>query len=152
MELELPRRIYTPVSTTGEFRLNDQHLCYTVEDHYPVPYVKTPGRTCIPEGIYLVDMNTVSPRFGKVMPRLYNVVTAAGEKVIRSPDGKVEFQGVLIHTGNTADDSEGCIIVGRKLGVDRVDESVLAFNALMPYLIQARDNREPIYCAVKRAA
>lgn len=153
MELTLARRVYTAESTTGEIiRVRDSSLaCYSIEDHYPIPYVKTPGRTCIPEGIYLIDMHTVSPKYGRIMPRIYNVVTPGGDKVIRSADGKVEFRGVLIHTGNKADDSEGCVVVGRKLGVNRVDESRLAFNALEAELTEAARSLEPMYLHVKRA-
>lgn len=154
MELTLARRVYTPESTTGAIvRVRDgSHACYTVEDHFPDPYVKTPGRTAIPEGVYLIDMHTISPKYGRIMPRIYNVVTPDGAKVIRSADGKVEFRGVLIHTGNDAADSEGCVIVGRKLGVNRVDESVLAYNALMSEFAAAVRSLEPMYLAVKRAS
>lgn len=142
MELTLSRRIYTAEATTGELLIDGKHQCYTVEDHYPTPYVKTAGVTAIPEGRYQVTVER-SPRFsaraGKdvLLPRLHGVPG---------------FSGVLIHSGNTAADSEGCILVGRKLGINRVDESRLAMADLQPKLQAAQDRGEKIFITVQRGA
>lgn len=141
MELTLLRRIYTKDATTGELLIDGVHQCYTCEDFYPTPYVKTPGKTAIPEGRYQVTIEK-SPRFsakaGKdvFLPRLHNVPG---------------FSGVLIHSGNTAADTEGCVLVGRKLGVNRVDESRLAMADLQPKLQAAQDRAEIMFITIKRA-
>lgn len=145
MELTLIRRIFTPKATTGELFIDGKRECFTVEDHYPTPYVKTPRVTAIPVGVYTVAMHVPSPKYkGKLMPRLFNVSTPDGRLLVCSADRKVTFEGVLIHTGNTADDSEGCIIVGAKLGVNRVDDSVIAFGKLYPKLVAAHARGEKI--------
>jgi hypothetical protein len=41
------------------------------------------------------------------------------------------FEGVRIHTGNTANDTEGCILVGKSKGYDFIGGSRNAFNELM---------------------
>lgn len=78
---------------------------------------KVKGKTAIPTGIYHVDMNTVSPRLkNKSYAKPY------GGRVPRL-QGVKGFVGVLIHPGNTADDTEGCILVGRNTEVGKLTDS-----------------------------
>lgn len=57
---------------------------------------KISGKTAIPAGTYEIR-DTYSPRFGQ------NVLELVGVP---------GFQGIRIHSGNTADDTEGCLILG----------------------------------------
>jgi hypothetical protein len=91
-----------------------------------------PKQTAIPIGTYEVSMNIVSPSYSKkkaykwtggVMPRLLNVPG---------------WSGVLIHPGNTADDSEGCILVGQNLKVGQVLNSQKVFKPLWQQLHDRR--------------
>ena len=78
---------------------------------------KVKGKTAIPTGIYHVDMDTVSPRLkNKSYAKPY------GGRVPRL-QGVKGFDGVLIHPGNTADDTEGCILVGRNTEVGKLTDS-----------------------------
>ncbi len=45
-----------------------------------------------------------------------------------------DFEGILIHPGNTAADTEGCILVGQKRSVSEIFQSRIAFNALFAKL------------------
>ena len=65
---------------------------------------KVYGETCIPFGTYKIVVN-MSPKFKRELPRLLDVPS---------------FEGILIHRGNTAKDSAGCILVGENKAVGKV--------------------------------
>ena len=65
----------------------------------------------IPEGRYAVVI-TWSPKFKMWLPLL-----------LGGPDFNRLWQGIRIHMGNTAKDTQGCILVGRNQIVGRVLES-----------------------------
>lgn len=103
----------------GELFLGENFECYTLED--TVRNVKIQGKTAIPSGSYEVIINW-SNRFEKLMPLLLNVPG---------------FQGVRIHSGNTAKDTEGCILVGNEKYANQIGESRQAFDEFFPKLQEA---------------
>lgn len=141
-ELTLTRRIFTETATTGEWTKPDgSRLCYVVEDKYRGQDLsggrKVPGKTCIPCGRYRL-LYTFSPKFKRNMWLV---------------DGVPFFQGIRVHTGNDADASEGCLIVGRQLRVNGVGESVLALKDVEAYLASLGDPvKNPIWLTIKNAA
>lgn len=122
MILKLTRFQKTSLSTIGRLYIDGQFECYTLED--VVREVKIPGKTAIPAGSYDVIINE-SIRFKKLLPLLNNVPG---------------FTGVRIHPGNTAADTEGCILVGNGYSKDSISESRKAFDALFAKL-QATDEK-----------
>ncbi len=108
-KLILKREVSGLVHTRGELWHNDQFICYTLED--PVRKVKIKNKTAIPNGTYEIII-TPSPRFGLKMPRLINVPL---------------FSGILIHKGNTAEDSSGCILVGAEKNEKGLLKSTVAY-------------------------
>jgi hypothetical protein len=117
MELTLKRTTLTPEFTLGELFIDGAFFCYTVEDTVRTGE-KIFGKTAIPYGHYKVILN-MSNHFKKVMPLLLDVP---------------QFEGVRIHSGNTANDSEGCIIIGLERTKDGVGVSRIAFTKLMERL------------------
>lgn len=113
MILHLVRKWFTEVSTIGELFVDGQWECYTLEDAVREG-PKIPGKTAIPEGTYGVII-TPSVRFKKDMPLICDVP---------------EFSGVRIHSGNTSEDTEGCILVGQTRGEDCIGRSRMAFDLL----------------------
>ena len=113
MNIELRRKVFTSNSTIGELFLNGKLECFSLEDRVRPPGVKVPGQTAIPEGTYEVVI-TLSNRFKRNLPLLLNV-----------PD----FEGIRIHTGNTAFDTEGCILLGATKQADMILNSRIAFNS-----------------------
>lgn len=119
MALILVKRfIHHPDSEIGRVFVNDEHFCYSIEDARRT--TKIPGETCIPEGTYPLGTRW-SPKFS---PR-YNHEMIWVQDV---PD----YKYILIHTGNTVDDTEGCLIIGDRIGVVSGKDAVL--NSRATYL------------------
>lgn len=109
MKLRVERLWKKPTYTVGRLYVDGKLYCNTLEDVVRDldKEAKVPGKTAIPAGTYKVIFNW-SPKFGRNLPRLLNVP---------------HFDGILIHPGNTADDSAGCILVGKNTEVGRLTES-----------------------------
>lgn len=111
MEIKVERAWKKKDYTIGRLYIDGKLWCNTLED--AVREIdengngKIKGETAIPAGKYKVIFN-YSPKFGRQMPRLLNVP---------------HFDGILIHSGNTAADSEGCILVGYNNEVGRLTHS-----------------------------
>ena len=112
MKLEVIRHAFKPTYTIGKLYIDGKYFCDTLED------VVRKGPKAIPAGTYEVILN-VSPRFGKVLPRLLNVPG---------------FDGILIHAGNTSKDTSGCILVGQNKEVGKVINSQATMKRLMEVL------------------
>jgi len=125
MELVLKRTTYTTHSTIGELYLNDEFLCYTLEDVVRADGVKIYGETAIPDGDYSVTIS-YSPKYKRMMPLVYNHpdLSVRGE-------GNVRFDGIRIHSGNKKGDTLGCVLVGLDKRGDFIGRSRDAYRMLM---------------------
>lgn len=134
MKMQLNRTTFTDVSTIGELLIDGKFECFTLEDLMrPAGAVKVPGRTAIPNGTYVVIVNR-SPRFKRLLPRLLDVPG---------------FEGILIHPGNTAADTDGCILPGRTKAVDFVGSSRAAFDVLYGKIKAAYDAGDKITITIR---
>lgn len=142
MEIKVRRIAKRQGYTIGRLYVDGQYFCDTLEDadrglrqdmpSEKIKKLKVYGQTAIPTGRYPVTLGVVSPRFkdrawarpyGGKVPRLLNVPG---------------FDGVLIHVGNDASDTSGCILVGRNTVVGKVADSTATFHALMGELLAAK--------------
>lgn len=121
MKMTVQREPSADGATLGELFVDGEHECYTLEDVVRPDGEKVPGQTAIPAGTYQVVM-TFSPKFGRPMPLLVNV-----------PD----YEGVRIHWGNWAKDTDGCLLVGESKGKAFIGQSVAAFDLLLPKIEEA---------------
>ena len=99
----------------------------------PVSEWKVKGETAIPAGTYQVIISH-SNRFKRELPLLLNVPG---------------FEGIRIHPGDTAEDTEGCILPGKRIGENCVLDSRTAFNELFATLEAALDDGETIHIEVR---
>ena len=123
MVITIKRLYKTDTSIIGELLVNGIFECFTLEDiERPV---KIKGETAIPKGTYTINMNRVSPRFSKV--KQYDFIQGKLPYLEAVPG----YEGILIHIGNTAKDTDGCILVGKNKVKGQVLDSRITFNALM---------------------
>lgn len=142
MDLLLKRIARRDTYTIGKLYIDGVYFCDTIEDcdrgldqSLPVSVNKKKkvyGKTAIPTGRYQVTLSMQSPRFSK--KKQYDFCGGYLPRLINVP----AFEGVLIHIGNTAEDSCGCILVGRNKVVGKVLESTATFHALYEKLKAAK--------------
>lgn len=94
-KVEVKRTFKGTEYTIGKLYIDGAYFCDTMEDTVRTGE-KIAGKTAIPAGTYKVKM-TWSPRFKRYLPEILNVPN---------------FTGVRIHAGNSALDTEGCILLG----------------------------------------
>lgn len=130
MRLTLIRIANRPTYCIGKLYIDGKYFCDTIEDTdrglkdemsvEEILKLKVKGETAIPTGIYHVFL-TYSPKYKKQMPLIDNVKG---------------YSGIRIHSGNTAKDTEGCLIVGKNTKVGMVTESRKTYNALFKELVK----------------
>lgn len=152
MKLLLNRIARKETYTIGRLYINGKYYCDTIEDRdrdlnrngrFDNGEKKVYSETAIPNGTYRITMKVQSPKFSSYpqyarckgyLPRLLDVPS---------------FDGVLIHIGNTAGDSAGCILVGKNTVVGKVLDSKATFWPLYDTLKAASDRGETIEITVR---
>jgi Steigviridae/Suoliviridae L,D-carboxypeptidase/transpeptidase len=109
MQLNLYRQEFYADCTIGKLYHGDTWICDIIEDYDRslkqtdelayILYKKVPGKTCIPYGRYEIDI-TESKHFKRPLPLLKNVIG---------------YEGIRIHSGNDATQSEGCLLTGEQI-------------------------------------
>lgn len=133
MNLKIKRLYYKEEYTIGKLYIDGIYFCDTLEDKdrgltdkdniSTIKAKKVFGQTAIPKGNYKVIMS-YSPRFQRVLPLLLNVKG---------------FEGIRIHSGNTAKDTNGCILVGKNDVKGMVTNSKDTLNNLLSLLQGKKD-------------
>lgn len=118
MELRVERKWKKEGYTIGRLYVNGAFECNTLEDKDrglkqsmpidKIKEVKIAAVTAIPTGHYKIRMDIVSPKYSL---KPWYITNCHGGKMPRIMDVP-GYSGVLIHPGNTAQDSDGCILVG----------------------------------------
>ncbi len=136
-------------STRSKLFLWDKHDGYAVEDE--IRSVKVHGETAVPYGRRLLGTR-ISPKFSAAF--LYS---KSANKLIEPKEKSLfpeitdwmqheliwimdvpGFQYVLLHWGNTDDDTDGCLIVGSGLGIVKGQSGV----------INSRNYYKQLYCKI----
>ena len=118
----------------------DQYFCDTLEPtwrDYAHGAYKVKGRSAIPDGRYAVVISW-SPKFKQWLPIL-----------LGGPEFNKQWQGIRIHAGNTAKDTQGCILVGRNQRVGEVLESRKWLYELKQKIVEAKDKGEAVWLTIK---
>ena len=133
MKLKLVRKWRKETYTIGDLYVDGKWFCNVIEDRdrglddsmglAEIMSKKRYGETCIPYGTYKVEI-TYSPKYKRLMPEIKNVKG---------------FSGIRIHSGNTAKDTLGCLIIGKNTQVGMVTESRKTYNKLFALMKDAKD-------------
>lgn len=137
MKILLKRFIRGPEATIGSISVDGEWHCWSLEDTVREPgEPKVYGKTAIPAGKYPVIVN-LSPRLKKRMPRLLQVPG---------------FEGILIHKGNTAEDTSGCVLVGAKVdSPTRISDCSKVFDELFQKIDYAYGSGEGVTIEIVNA-
>lgn len=149
MKLRLVRKWKKEEYTIGQLYVDGVFFSNTIEDKdrglsqnmttSKILSIKKPGITAIPVGTYTITLAVQSQKYRKsksmmefcnaYMPRLVNVPG---------------YSGVLIHPGNSASDTEGCIIPGKNDKIGWVSNSTQCFKDLYKRMKEASRKGEKI--------
>ena len=119
INLLLIRNTFSKKSTVGELFLNGERICDTLENSWQD---NQRNISCIPEGVYPVRLRL--PRESGTRDYIHLLV-----KDVKDRDY------ILIHIGNTAKDTSGCILVGIGTEQNVVHNSVLAMDLLIKEIL-----------------
>lgn len=133
MKLMLVRDSFSSDSTAGVLFVDSRPFCNTLEPTVSIGKKVTYGKgCCVPPGIYSIDFH-YSPKFGKYMLTLCGVRGRSG---------------ILIHSGNTSNDTSGCILVGQRENICVLSNSLSTLDKLFNCCLEAI-SREPITIIIK---
>tara|TARA_R110002020_G_scaffold275012_3_gene490245 strand:+ start:491 stop:928 length:438 start_codon:yes stop_codon:yes gene_type:complete len=128
MELTIIRDTYTSKSTIGKLFIDGVEFCYTLEDIVRGEGIKVYGETAIPDGEYSMTMS-YSNRFKQLMPLLYN----KPDLTVKDDKG-ISFSGIRIHSGNKAENSHGCILLGSSKSINFIGNSRKTYKEFLKVL------------------
>ena len=140
MELLLIRRYKNDKYTIGDLYIDGVWFSNTLEDtdrgltddmsEEQIKKIKVYGKTAVPKGRYKIEV-TYSPKFKRYLPILLNVKG---------------FSGIRVHSGNTAEDTLGCLLVGFNKVKGQVINSRVTSDKLTALL---RNTKEEIHITIE---
>jgi hypothetical protein len=135
MELMLFREPSVDGCTIGKLSIDGGFECFTLEDILR-DGPKVADQTAIPPGRYRIVI-TMSNRFKRMLPQLLDVPG---------------FAGIRIHSGNTSDDTSGCILVGQSRANDSISSSKLAMEQLQRKIAASLARSENVFITIVNPA
>lgn len=135
MDVVLNRVLHGVDSTLGVLSIDGQHQCFIVEDEPRA--VKLYGETRIPAGVYPIRLHTAGRFHARYSERFADIHEGMLELV-----GVEGFRWILIHAGNTDDDTAGCLLpnMGARITEDGEvvgSSSVQAYKLIYPRIAEA---------------
>lgn len=163
MNILVTRFAFRHAYTIGKLYVDGQYFCDTIEDADrgltqnmdtdKIHVIKDRNKdgnhtndciTAIPYGEYKITLAVRSPKYSKIAA--YDFCNGHVPRLMNVPG----FDGVLIHIGNTASHSAGCILVGENKVVGQVLNSTATFKKLYQKLKQAWDQGEEIWIKIAK--
>lgn len=139
MNIKVLRYNSTNDFTNGLWFNGCEFRCHTLEDEYR--NVKVKGETRIPSGVYEIGYrkeggfhNRYSKKFGSFHKGMLEIKDVPN------------FKYILIHIGNTDEDTAGCLLVGNTADTKKgfIGDSTGAYKEIYKEVTEALDNNEPV--------
>lgn len=153
MELKIDRKWKKDTYTISNLYIDGKHFGNILEDAdrglkqtdslVSIQQRKVYGETAIPSGRYEILMNVYSPKYGA--SSWYKQVCNGCVPRLKNVPG---FDGILLHTGNTALESFGCLLCGKNTAKGKVTQSREYFKKIYKELKAAYDRGEKIYITI----
>ena len=128
-------------STIGTMHINGTFEGFTLEDTFNEP--KIPGNTRIPAGTYEIKLRTEGGMHSK-----YSTKYGDKHEGMLWLQDVPNFEWVYIHTGNTHDHTEGCLLVGTSCdasyGKQSIGNSVMKYKDIYAQVVAALHRGEDV--------
>ncbi len=137
MEINVDRYVSDEDTTLSRVFVDGSFACFGLEDEYRED--KVPGKTRIPAGAYRVTLRAEGKMYHEFKNRFPGF--HKGMLHIRDVPG---FEYVLIHIGNTDEDTRGCLLIGTQAnnapGNMSISNSKIAYELFYPMVVSAAEN------------
>lgn len=146
MEITVKEIGTLPNSTASQMFVDGKLICFVIEDG--MRETKIPGETRIPGGRYLLAKRTHGGFFQKYRQNHRHDFAI---EVLNVPN----FKDILIHIGNTALDTRGCLLVNSGIMIGNKGEysgieSTTAYLSFYAMIRTAFNRGEDVYLDVQR--
>lgn len=143
MKIEVIRYSSSEESTLGLLLIDNQFQCYTLEDEFREE--KLMAETRIPAGTYKLELRKFGGHHEKYLVK-YGADFHHGMLQVMDVKG---FTDILIHKGNTDDDTAGCLLLGDGANNNQtkdgfISHSGLAYDRIYPNIASALLKGEPV--------
>ena len=132
--------------TDGLFFINGVFQCFTLEDEERT--VKVFGETSIPNGRYKVELRKEGGFHNRYLKKFGSDFHKGMLWVKNVPN----FEYILIHIGNTDDDTAGCLLTGMTQNADKngfIGNSTLAYKTIYKPIRDALLSGEEVFITYK---
>ena len=129
MKLQVKRLTDSGESTIGALYIDGKFECWTLEDEHRTK--KVFGSTRIPKGKYTITLRKEGGHHTRYLKKFGEDFHKGMLHVRNVPN----FKYILIHIGNSADDTAGCLLVGdiannNKINKGRISQSTNAYKRM----------------------
>ena len=125
-------------TTISRISVDGNFVCFGLEDEFREQ--KVSKETRIPAGTYNVTLRTVGTTNAKYSARFPDI-----HKGMLYINNVPNFEWILIHCGNTDEDTDGCLLVGSQAvtepGNMKIVDSTAAYKKLYPMVVDAAANK-----------
>lgn len=129
MKITVDRTRSTKKATISCVYIDDRFFCFGLEDAYHAN--KIAGQTRIPAGTYDVRVRQYGPMNARYL-KVFGAMHHGMLEIKNVPN----FTDILIHCGNSADDTAGCLLVGFRASTSESQDITIS---------KSRDAYEALY-------